>query len=299
MSIRNLLCATLAVSVLFSAPRAEARFGKHSDSSSSSSSSDSKTHDASAVGDSDKHESSSHHHHSSSSAAAFLVDLLLDIALNTRTTVATHVEVAPAAAPPPPPVEVVPSPPPLPPPPPQVRTSTSEPSPLFVRLGVDGAALDTAAGLSAFLGVEGARAGMDVRGLQLVMPTDDETEEDRLTVMSFHLTYALIAQERARLRLEGGLSSAHAPHVTVLGPSLGLSLEAGIAGNLDIELRAQGTAYPFRQVDAQAGLALHLNSVVLRGGWRTLYLNDNGVVDDVVHEDTFGGPYLGLGFAFF
>jgi hypothetical protein len=50
-SIRNLLCAALAASVLLSAPSAEARFGKHSDSSDSSDSNQSKTHDASAVGD--------------------------------------------------------------------------------------------------------------------------------------------------------------------------------------------------------------------------------------------------------
>lgn len=292
-SIRNLLCATLAVGVLFSAPRAEARFGKHSNSSSSSSSSSGKSNDSSSSS------GSSSHHHSSSSAALFLVDLLLDLLVDAHPAVAYV-----ASNPPPPPQQQEQEQPPPPAeeaPRSQVQASASEPSSeLFVRLGVDGAALNTAAGLSAFLGVEGERFGIDARAMALVTPTDDGTQgEDNLSLMNFHLTYAVIAQERARLRLEGGLSSAHAPHLTVVGPSVGLSFEAGLAGNLDLELRAMGTAYPFKQLDGQAGLALHLNSLVLRGGWRRMYLNDNGLVDDVVHEDTFGGPYLGVGFAFF
>jgi hypothetical protein len=98
--------------------------------------------------------------------------------------------------------------------------------------------------------------------------------------------------------VEAGVSSAHAPDLTALGPSFALSLEACLVGNMDLELRAQATPYPYRQLDGQAGLALHLNSLVLRGGWRGLYLNDNGLVDNVVHEDAFGGPYAGVGFAF-
>jgi hypothetical protein len=73
------------------------------------------------------------------------------------------------------------------------------------------------------------------------------------------------------------------------GPSIALSLEACLLGDLDLELRAQGTAFPSQHVDAQAGLA---------GGWRGLYLNDAGLVDGVEHADGFSGPYVGLGFSF-
>ena len=140
---------------------------------------------------------------------------------------------------------------------------------------------------------------MDARAIGLLLPTDDGTQgTDSITLMNLHLTYALIATEKARLRIEGGISTAHAPDLTALGPSIALSLDACLVGNLDLELRAQGTPYPYRQLDTQAGLALHLNALVLRGGWRGLYLNDMGWVDDVVHEDAFGGPFLGLGFAF-
>jgi len=286
-SIRNLLCAALAAAVLFSAPSAEARFGKHSDSSDSSEKK-SKTHKATAVGDDDDDDAPRSRRRVSSSGLSFLTDVILTLLVDTRPAVAY------VAPPPPPP------PPPQPEPSVEVRSAPAQqPSPTSVRLGVDGAAMNTVGGLSAFLGIEGVRAGIDARALGLLMPTDDGTQgTDNITLMNFHLTYALIAQERVRLRMEGGISTAHAPDLTALGPSFALSLEACLVGNLDLELRAQGTPYPYRQLDTQAGLALHLNALVLRGGWRGLYLNDMGVVDDVVHEDAFGGPYVGLGFAF-
>ncbi len=289
-SIRNLLCATLAVGMLLSAPRAEARFGKHSDSSDSS---DSNTN---------KNQSGKSHHHSYSTGW-FLVDLALTLLTEARPVVA-YVPPAPSAPPPSAPLPSAPPPsaPPLSAPPPsagEARAERGQPSELTVRLGVDGAALNTTAGLGAFLGVEGLRAGMDARAVALSLPTDDgSTGRDTITLTNLHLTYALVAQERARLRIEGGISSAHAPDLTALGPSFALSFEAGLLGNLDLELRTQATPYPYRQWDGQAGLALHLNSLVLRGGWRTLYLNDMGLVDEVVHVDTFSGPYAGLGFAF-
>lgn len=288
LSIRNLLCATLAVGVLLSAPRAEARFGKHSSKSSSSKSG--KSHSSSPAGSSDHGDAPRDH----SSAASFLVDLLFAILVNTPPPVAY---VAPAPPPPPPPPEAVEAEPSS-----EVRASAADPEPLSVRLGMDGAALTTAAGLGAFLSVDGERVGMDARAMALTFPTDDGTQgTDSITLMSLHLTYALVATETARLRIEGGISSAHAPDLTALGPSLALSLEACLAGNLDLEARAQATPYPYRQLDGQAGLALHLSSFVLRGGWRALYLNDNGLVDDVEHvehEETLSGPYVGLGFSF-
>jgi hypothetical protein len=276
-SIRNLLCAALVASVLFSAPSAEARFGKRSDSSESKKKD--KTHDASAVGDDDDDNRGSSGRSSSSSAGLFLLDLLFAVFVDSRPS--TYV---PAAA-------VAPS--------GEVRASSAEPSPSSLRLGVDGGALGSGAGLGAFLTIEGQRLGLEGRVLALILPTDDGTPgTDGITLTNAHLTVALLAHERARLRLEGGISSAHAPELTALGPSLALSLEACITGPLDVELRAQATPYPYRQLDVTAGLALHLNALVVRGGWRGLFLDDAGLVDGVVHQDVLGGPYLGLGLAF-
>jgi hypothetical protein len=83
-SIRNLLCAALAASVLLSAPSAEARFGKRSDSSDSS---DKKTHNATAVGDDDDDDDDDDgapRQRSGSSGASFLVDLFFALFLNTH-----------------------------------------------------------------------------------------------------------------------------------------------------------------------------------------------------------------------
>lgn len=284
-SIRNLLCAALAAAVLFSAPSAEARFGKRSNSSDSS---EKKSHN---------NDDAPRRSRRKASGWGFLADVILTLLVETRPVV-----YASAPPPPPPQPESQPQPPPQaqPDPPPYVARSRPRQEPTTsVRLGVDGAAMNTVGGLSAFLGVEGVRAGIDARAIGLLMPTDDGTQgTDNITLMNLHLTYALIATEKARLRIEGGISTAHAPDLTALGPSIALSLDACLVGNLDLELRAQGTPYPYRQLDTQAGLALHLNALVLRGGWRGLYLNDMGWVDDVVHEDAFGGPFLGLGFAF-
>jgi hypothetical protein len=294
-SIRNLLCAALTVAVLFSAPSAEARFGKRSDSSDSSEKKSSKKHNATAVGDDDDDAPRQSRRRSSSSGWSFLADVVLTLLVESRPAVA-YVAQPPPPVQPPPPAQ-------LPPPEessPEVRSARApEPAQSSVRMGVDGAAMNTVGGLSAFLGVEGVRAGIDARALGLLLPTDDGSAgTDNITLMNLHLTYALVATERTRLRIEGGISSAHAPDLTALGPSIALSFEAGLVGNLDLELRAQGTPYPYRQLDTQAGLALHLNALVLRGGWRGLYLNDMGWVDGVVHEDAFGGPFAGLGFAF-
>jgi hypothetical protein len=277
LSVRHLLCAVLTVGVLLSAPSAEARFGKRSTSSQSS---EKKTHDASAVGDDDDDDDDDKpRRRSSSSSGLFLVDLLFSLFLETR--VGIYV------------------PPPQPTPPSEMISTNAPPvDPTRIKLGVDGAALNTVAGLSAFLTVEGKRVGVDGRATGLLFPTDDATAAENINLTNLHLTVALLADEDARLRVEGGISSAHAPDLTAVGPSFALSFDATLAGSLDLELRAQGTPFPYRQLDAQAGLAVHLNYLVLRGGWRSVYLNDNGLVDDEVHEDAFGGPYIGLGFCF-
>ena len=273
LSIRNLLCAALVAGVLFSAPSAEARFGKRSESTETK---DDKKHDASAVGDDDdkqeQHSGGGGTYYSRSSGS-FWVDLLVAIFFNSGSS--GH------------------------PTPSGNVAATSEPNPLTMRLGANGAALGNGAGLDAFIGVEGQQWGVDARALALILPTDDGlVGTDTLTLTNMHLTVAVLAREKARLRVEGGFSSAHAPDLTVVGPSMALSFEACLVGPLDLEMRAQGTPYPYRQLDAHAGLAVHLDTLVLRGGVRTLFLDDNGLVDGVVNQEAFSGPYLGLGFAF-
>jgi len=300
-SLRNVLLAAAVVGLSFSPTEAEARFGKRSSSSSSKKEKKSKVHDASAVGDEsssdDDDEESSSSSSSSSRSTASNVLTLLSLFASDPSPEPTYY-VAPRAA-------VVAELPATAPttdmaqaPSAEVRSAPEKLS-SNVRLGVDAAALGGGTGVSLFLAFEGEHVGLDMRGTELTLPTDDGTSgTDSITLASMHLTYALVARDNLRVRVEGGFSGAKAPDLSVAGPSFALSLEGCVLPLVDVELRAQATPFPFQQLDAQAALALRLQALVVRGGWRGLYLNDNGLVDGEAHSDAFGGPFVGAGFTF-
>ncbi|WP_163869925.1 hypothetical protein [Myxococcus eversor] len=175
-----------------------------------------------------------------------------------------------------------------------------EPVPLLVRLGAQTDWLKDGGAMSVFMAMEGRRMGLDTRITGMTLDADDGSDKvDRITLLSARVTAALWASSRGRMRVEAGLTSAHAANIIFVGPSFGASVEACIgASPIDLEARLNATPFPHRQVDAQAGLALHLGTFNLRGGWRALYLNDAGHVDGVEHEEGFGGPYFGLGLTF-
>ncbi len=314
-TLRQLLCTSLASSLLFTAGTAEARFGKRSDSSSSSSSSDN-VHDASPVGSSDSSSGGSSSSGSSSggssSSAVDTVGTILDIlhfaadvaevASHYQTTTATtHYETAPT-----PQVELAPGEQPMyaygrePRVEPQLQEQGGRNrNSLMFRLNLEGQALGEGSAVGLNVGLEGERWGVAVAGTGLRLATDDGTAgEDKIDLFSAHLTFALYTSDQARLRMEGGFASAKAPDVSFAGPSFALSFERCLFGPVDMETRAQLVPAPHLQVDAQAGLALHLNALNLRAGWRVLMLDDRGLVDDVVHRDYFSGPYAGLGLHF-
>jgi hypothetical protein len=310
-SFRNVLLAAAVVGLSFSTSEAEARFGKRSSSGSSSSKKEkkSKVHDASAVGQGSSSSDDGDDGKSSSASQRTEPNLLSLLSLfaaapSPEPAVRTYYV---ASRPAPALVGELPA---------TAPTSTAPTSGVAqepaaevhaapeklgsnIRLGVDGAALGGGAGVTLFLAFEGDRMGLDVRGTGLTLPTDDGTSgNDNITLANLHLTYALVARDNLRVRLEGGLAGAQAPDLSVAGPSIALSLEGCLLPILDVELRAQATAFPYQQLDAQAALALRLQALVVRGGWRGLYLNDNGLVDGVEHADAFGGPFLGAGFTF-
>lgn len=172
-------------------------------------------------------------------------------------------------------------------------------APLSFRLGMQGGPITEGAAVDLFIGLEGRRFGVDARITGMGLAADDGSGgSDTISLVEAHFTWALISLERARLRAEAGVSSANAPDISFVGPSLGMSFEACMAGPLDFEARMQVTPFPYRQVDASAALALHLGAVVLRGGYRGMVLDDAGYVDGVVHVDTFHGPYFGLGLTY-
>lgn len=142
---------------------------------------------------------------------------------------------------------------------------------------------------------EGERLGVDFNLTGLYVPADDGSGgTDSIKLMNAMLTYAIISRPEGRLRIEGGAMSAFAPEVVMMGPGVGVSGVLGLIGPLSAEASMKLTPFPYRQVDAQAGLTLGLGPLGFRGGYRVLYLNDNGAVDGVAHEDLFSGPYVGL-----
>lgn len=321
-SPRNLLCAAFVAGVMLAAPQAEARFGKKSSSSSSSSdsssssssdssshssgsshssSSSSRVHDATPVGqESDRPHDSGYsgrsdngggRHRGRHGGGEYYSDGYYEPPVHVFswwhrpsifdfiwvTSEPTYV-VAPEV---------------------QVQQQREPSTPLTLRTGVNGGALGGGVAVDAFAGLEGERLGVEGRYTHLGLPTDDGSSgQDEIGLLEVHLTAALWASERGRLRAEAGFSSAQAPDITMIGPSFGLSSQAVIAGPLDLEARVQLTPLPYRQLDASAGLAVHLSALTLRGGWRGLVLDDQGQVDGEQHVDAMGGPYVGLGFVF-
>lgn len=286
--LRAGLCAVLVLGTIFAAPPAEARFGKRSQPSEEKKDedrgddNDNKVHEATAVG---REDSGGDHGSSHSSGGTYAVAPIVDdTALLFALFFQSGTHRAPLMG------ELGPS--------GEVRRERHAAS-ISLRSGLQGGPLGGGAGVDLFLGLEGYRFGVDGRLTALGLPTDDGTSgSDAIALWEGHLTWALVALERARLRAEVGVSAANAPDVSFVGFSMGASFEACVVGPLDLEARMQLTPFPYRQIDASAALALHLGAVVLRGGYRGMMLDDAGLVDGIVHRDLFSGPYFGLGLTF-
>lgn len=293
-SIRAVLSSGLILGIVLTTLPAEARFGKSSDSDSSESpQGEKKVHDATPVGqDSDDDDDSSGSSNNCCTEEGSSVTTVDDVVAvvdfftfifsvgNHRLPLATEVD-----------------------PDGLVRRQRHAAS-LSFRTGLQGGPMSdtgtgTGSGVDLFLGLEGYRFGVDGWLTGLALDADDGTSgTDTLTLLEAHLTWALIVQPRARLRIEAGVASANAPDISFVGPSVAASGEACLLGPLDFEARLQLTPFPHRQVDASAALALHLGALVLRGGFRGVVLDDAGLVDGVTHRDVLGGPFFGMGLTF-
>jgi len=302
LTLKNLLCAALAASLLLPAAEAEARFGKRSTSSDSDKEkkekkekkndddddedekqekrSSGRAHDASAVG------SDSGRVHDASP-----VDSSPPPPPDRHPDTVIIVE-----QPPPPGYYVAPAPAYVAPPPPEPYVPRKDSVHYNMRLALGGGPLGGGAGVDLMLAFEGEQMGVDGRILGLSLPTDDGTEgSDGLTVAGAHITYALVGTDRLRLRLEGGVTTARAPDISFVGPSLASSFDARLLPSIDFESRVQVTPFPYRQLDAQGGLAYKPYPWAIRAGWRALMLDDAGRVDGVVHRDFFNGPFISFG----
>ncbi len=143
------------------------------------------------------------------------------------------------------------------------------------------------------------RWSLSISGQHLSVAADDGTNgDDTLQQMGARFGYALLVGSRGRMRAEVGADLIFAADVTLLGPSVGFSGMVWIAGPLALEGSVSGSVFPFWQLDGRAGIVIGIGALGFRLGWRTQLLDDQGVVDGVVHRDVFMGPYAGLGFVF-
>ncbi|MCY1030366.1 hypothetical protein OV207_02775 [Corallococcus sp. BB11-1] len=288
---RPTLCAGLVVGLLLAAPAAEARFGKKSaPSSDSKDDKDSRVHAASPITPRSTHEASSYTPPADdddgddccdTSGPSYTQRLYGDAPTYSSSALSDDEarELADMAV--------------------RSRPPSPPSAPLDVRLGLNVGAMGGGTAGDVFLGIEGSMLGVAFQGTKLTLPTDDGTPgTDVINLVAAHLSWAAVSTDRMRLRAEVGFSVASAPDVFLAGPSLAASLEACLVGPLDLEVRVQGTPAPYRQLDASAGVALHLGALNLRAGWRGLILDDAGLVDGVAHVDRFTGPYAGAGFSF-
>jgi hypothetical protein len=198
----------------------------------------------------------------------------------------------------PPPMAVPPPPPGAIPPPPYVETSLP-PRPTTA-VGFDGQHLISGGTAYAVgLSIEGRRWGINGLFTGLILPSDSaQGEFDALRMLDAHLTYALLQGPRGRLRIEAGFDSVFAQDVVVLGPDGGASVSLDLLGPLGIEGSTHFAPWPHRRFDAGGGLTLALGPLSVRGGWRYLLLDDNGVLKDGSRNiDHFNGPYVGLAVA--
>ncbi|WP_223644500.1 hypothetical protein [Corallococcus sp. EGB] len=178
---------------------------------------------------------------------------------------------------------------------PPERNSLRHAVPLSVRLGLLVSPIEGGTGLDFDLGWDARSFGMDLRMSRLVGKRDVPASPDTRTLAEMHATYSPLVREEVRLRLEAGVTTLDAPGRLYVAPSLGVSVDACLLGPLDVEGRLQMTPGPYQQVDARAGLALHLGGLMLRGGVR--YLRLDSEVAPLGLALGFA-PEFGLGFVF-
>ena len=176
-----------------------------------------------------------------------------------------------------------------------------EPEPEGVRFsaGLEGQGFRGGATVGALLGLEGERWGITASAQNIAALAEDGSGRfDHLQVATAHLTFAFLTGRYGRLRIEGGADAVFAPNLIVIGPTGGFSGTVWIGGPFALEGSVMVTPWPYRQFDGKLGVALGLGPFGLRAGFRAQVLDDRGLVDGVIHTDTFLGPYVGVSLVF-
>ena len=134
----------------------------------------------------------------------------------------------------------------------------------------------------------------------LTLPTlnpGDSSDVQIAPYMNAHVTYSIISNLHARVRVEAGGSLVTAPAYTYLGPDIGASALLELVGPLGVDGSFHWTPLPADIIDADAGIALHFGALAIRGGWRVIRLDDSRV-DTNGGSTVFSGPTASVGLVF-
>jgi|CXWL01.1.fsa_nt_gi hypothetical protein len=181
---------------------------------------------------------------------------------------------------------------------PQAVTAVQDSAPGRVMVGLEGHIFSQGANLGATASVEDSHWGFIAQGyLWGLGALDGIGGTDTMQTASARLTYALLSGTNGRFRLEAGADVVNTHDVMMVGPSVGASalLKLSI---VSLEASANWTPVPFQQLDVRAGAGVSLGIVTLRGGWRTQFLSDSGVMDGLEQAESFSGPYAGIALVF-
>ncbi len=151
------------------------------------------------------------------------------------------------------------------------------------------------------LAVEGERLGFHANISGFTLGNNFRSDStSAVAIGAAHLTYAIIAGDAWRLRLEMGGSMVSWPDTPyrqgplAFGPDVGLSGNLGLIGPLGLQGHARITPYPNEVVDAGGALAVRLGPVAVTGGWRYLFVEGGNTLASY----RFDGPEFGLAFLF-
>ena len=159
--------------------------------------------------------------------------------------------------------------------------------------GGDVAQLAAGAGLT----VEGKRWGFNLNYNMTVFDADANTRQIDLKILDAHLVFAPIVGQRGRVRIEVGANAAYACGAYMIAPELGLSGDVRILGPIGLSGYVRGSLWPYKRIDAFAGVMAQLWALRLELGWREMRLEtqfDNGSKV----ADRWGGPNLGVSMVF-
>ncbi|HEY3447162.1 MAG TPA: hypothetical protein VGK67_12395 [Myxococcales bacterium] len=181
------------------------------------------------------------------------------------------------------------------PPPPAKKDDEPRLGRFIIGVNGGGDTSEVAAGVG--LTIEGKRWGFNLNYGMTVFDANLQTRKIDLKLIDAHLVFAPIVGQRGRVRIEVGANAAYACGAFMIAPELGLSGDVRILGPLGISGYVRGSIWPYKRIDAFAGVMAQLSILRLELGWREMRLEttfDNGKMV----ADRWGGPNLGVSVVF-